>query len=288
MLYVIASHNCCLYTNKIDIPFLSVSNVKRNLESTNMSTAKPFPAITGSCVCNTVRYRLLTSPLYCYACHCIDCQKSTGSAFAINLNIETDNIHIISPTAPVYIKREKKLGVIDRHAECPQCRVELWSNNALGDAIADVRVGTLDFASLMEPDCHIFVDSKLDWIRLPDDAKTMPQDYDLKKFWPKSSLKRLELCIQRATMLRQRTIDALEKRKDGADDEAANGEEEISEDVSAEGDKTPTAVEFGGEDDEAFEKRFKETEKALQERLEKLSIKLEEEEVTKKMEQTSI
>ena len=89
-------------------------------------------------------------------------------------------------------------------------------------------------------------------------------------------------------MLRQRTIDALEERKDGTNDETADGQDAISEEASAEGDKTPTAVEFGGEDDEAFEKRFKETEKALQERLEKLSIKLEEEEVTKKMEHTTI
>jgi hypothetical protein len=249
-----------------------------------MSTPKPFPAITGSCICNTVRYRLLTSPLYCYACHCADCQKSTGSAFGLNLNIEVYNIQIISPTAPVFIKREKKPGVIDRHAECPQCRVQLWSNNALGDAIADVRVGTLDFASLMEPDCHIFVDSKLDWIRLPDDAKTMPQDYDLKKLWPKSSLKRLETCMERAGVMRERTLAALKEMKE----KAADGEERETEEASAEGDKTPTAVEVGGEDDEAFEKRFRETEKVLQERLEKLSIKLEEEEVTKKMEQTTI
>jgi hypothetical protein len=33
-------------------------------------------------------------------------------------------------------------------------------------------------------------------------------------------------------------------------------------------------VDEGGEDDEAFEKRFRETEKALQERLAKLSLKL--------------
>jgi hypothetical protein len=249
-----------------------------------MSTPKPFPAITGSCICNTVRYRLRTSPLYCYACHCADCQKSTGSAFGLNLNIEVYNIQIISPTAPVFIKREKKPGVIDQHAECPQCRVQLWSNNALEDAIADVRVGTLDFASLMEPDCHIFVDSKLDWIRLPDDAKTMPQDYDLKKLWPKSSLKRLETCMERAGVMRERTLAALKEMKE----KGADGEERETEEASAEGDKTPTAVEVGGEDDEAFEKRFRETEKVLQERLEKLSIKLEEEEVTKKMEQTTI
>ena len=139
----------------------------------------------------------------------------------------------------------------------------------------------------MEPDCHIYVESKLDWIRLPDNAKTMPQDCDMKKMWPKSSLERLEVCIQRVEMMREKMMAASKELKDEIAAKAADGEE-IPEEASAEGEKTPTAVEFGGEDDEAFEKRFKETEKALQERLEKLSIKLEGEEVTKKMEQTTI
>jgi hypothetical protein len=140
----------------------------------------------------------------------------------------------------------------------------------------------------MEPDCHIFVDSKLDWVGLPDNAKTVPQGCDMKSLWPKSSLRRLEVCMQRVGLMREQMIAASKELKDETSAEAADGEEELPEEVSAEGEKTPTAVEFGGEDDEAFEKRFKETEKALQERLEKLSIKLEDEEVTKKVEQTSI
>ena len=51
-----------------------------------------------------------------------------------------------------------------------------------------------------------------------------------------------------------------------------------------EADKTPTAQtpdeqDEVGEDDEAFERRFQETEKALQERLEQLSLKLKEHEI---------
>lgn len=249
-----------------------------------MATSKSFPAITGGCVCNTVRYRLLTSPLYCYACHCPDCQKLTGSAFALFLTIELYNIKIISSTPPAFVKTEKKAGAIARHAECPKCHLPLWADSHHGEAVCDVRIGTLDFPSLMEPDAHIFVESKLDWVRLPEEAKTFEKGGVIKGLWPKSSLKRLELCEQRAEEVKKRRIAAsrewnkASKTKEGGSTEEGSGE----------GDKTPTALEFGEEDDESFEKRFKETEKALQERLEKLTLKLDEEDVTKKMEQTTV
>jgi hypothetical protein len=244
-----------------------------------MSKPKPFPAITGSCFCNTIRYRLLTSPLFCYACHCADCQKATGSAFGLFLTIELYNVKIISPIAPVNVTREKKIGLMDRQAICPQCHYELWANNTIGEAVCDLKVGTLDFPALMEPDVHCFVESKLDWIRLPEGAKSTPKDFKKEEFWPKSSLKRLELCLQRTEEIKRRKIAAMKVR---------GNEEEGDTEVSAEGEKTPTAVEFGGEDDEAIEKRCQDMENSLQERLEKLSLKLEEDEITKKMGEAAI
>ena len=162
---------------------------------------KPFPAVTGSCGCAAVQYRLLTSPLFCYACHCSDCQKSTGSAFSLSLNIECFNIRILSSTRPVATPRLSK-GNIQQYFVCPKCGTELWSNNLWGEGICDVRVGTLDFPSLMEPDIHSFVDSKLDWIVLPEGARTVKQDFG-KEIWPKSSLRRLEICRLRVAEARK-------------------------------------------------------------------------------------
>lgn len=156
-----------------------------------------------------------------------------------------------------------------------------------GDAICDLRVGTLDFPSLMEPDLHIFTDSKLDWVILPEGAKTKAKDYELKEWWPKSSLRRLDICLQKVEDAKKKNqVAAAEK---GIKSEESQGAE--VEESSGEGEKTPTAAEFGENDaetDEAFEKRYKETEKALQGRLEKLRLKLDEEELAKKMEETTI
>jgi hypothetical protein len=131
--------------------------------------------------------------------------------------------------------------------------------------IADVRVGTLDFPSLMEPDVHAFVESKVEWLRLPDYARTSKGQFDQKSMWPESSLRRLDVCLERW---------ARRAKEAGLVDGARDGE-------GGDGEKTPTAGEFAdgeGEDDEAFERRYRETERGLQERLEVLRRKLEDEE----------
>ncbi|KAH7355964.1 Mss4-like protein [Pyrenochaeta sp. MPI-SDFR-AT-0127] len=243
-----------------------------------MSKPKPFPAITGSCVCSTVRYRLLTSPLFCYACHCTDCQKETGSAFGLFLSIESYNVSIISPTPPAVVIREKKPGVLSRYLACPKCKTDLWSEHGFGDGVCNLRVGTLDFPSLMEPDVHSYVDSKVEWLKLPEGARTTKKNFKTTELWPKSSLRRAEICKQRVAEAAKRKEAIKAAQQSGQ--VGAQGDEADTEEVGGEGEKTPTAVEFGEkevEDDEAFEKRFKETERALQERLEKLTLKLEEE-----------
>lgn len=243
-------------------------------------TTKPFPAITGGCYCTAVRYRLLTAPLFCYACHCTDCQKATGSAFALHATIEAYNIRIISdkkPSLTTTIPNPSKPQNVSRRALCSQCGTFLWGNdNPWGYAVSDVRIGTLDFPGIMEPDVHSFVGSKLGWIDLPKDAKTAKGHYDYQKMWPKSSLRRLEICLDRFEEAK-RSVMAQGVR---AEEKPEAVREKDESPVDGDGEKTPTATEDveDAEDDEAFEKRFRETERALQERLAKLSLKLGEEE----------
>jgi hypothetical protein len=128
----------------------------------------------------------------------------------------------------------------------------------------------------MEPDVHSFVDSKLGWIGLPSNAKTVKGHYDHEKMWPKSSLKRLEICLARFEKAKKNVAAQVTKAQEQGLESIRDKDESP---VDGDGEKTPTATGDvdDGEDDEAFERRFKETEKALQERLAKLSLKLEDE-----------
>ena len=50
----------------------------------------------GGCACGAVRYRLRSDPLFVHCCHCLNCQRQTGSAFVINLLIEAERVELLS------------------------------------------------------------------------------------------------------------------------------------------------------------------------------------------------
>jgi Glutathione-dependent formaldehyde-activating enzyme len=53
-------------------------------------------SLEGGCACGAVRYRLASAPMFVHCCHCRDCQRQTGSAFALNALIETDRVAVLS------------------------------------------------------------------------------------------------------------------------------------------------------------------------------------------------
>ena len=48
--------------------------------------------IEGSCQCGGVKYTLLEAPMMVVACHCIECQKLSTSAFSITAIVKTDTV----------------------------------------------------------------------------------------------------------------------------------------------------------------------------------------------------
>ena len=50
----------------------------------------------GRCACGAFNYELSSAPMFVHCCHCLDCQRQTGSAFVLNGLIETDRIRVLS------------------------------------------------------------------------------------------------------------------------------------------------------------------------------------------------
>jgi hypothetical protein len=146
----------------------------------------------GGCSCGAVRYRLTSDPLFVHCCHCLNCQRQTGSAFVINVLIETDRIELLASEAQrVDVPRDRGTQKIWR---CPACQVALYSQYTRPQ-VRFVRAGTLDDPASVEPDVHIFTRSKLPWVVLPDSVPAFNVYYDTKKLWPATSLERLEAAL---------------------------------------------------------------------------------------------
>ena len=147
----------------------------------------------GGCACGAVRYRLTSEPLFTHCCHCLNCQRQTGSAFVINLLIEADRMKLLAGV-PQPVDAPRDDGSKQRIFRCPICQVAVFSEYGRPE-VRFVRGGTLDQPSSVEPDVHIFTRSKLDWVTLPGSVPAFEIYYDRKALWPAASLERLDAVL---------------------------------------------------------------------------------------------
>ena len=147
----------------------------------------------GGCACGAVRYRLASEPLFVHCCHCLNCQRQTGSAFVINLLIETDRVELLAGE-PQSVDAPRDDGSAQRIFRCPSCQVAVFSEYGRPE-VRFVRGGTLDEPSAVTPDVHIFTRSKVPWLTLPGDTAAFDVYYDLRTLWPPASLERLDAIL---------------------------------------------------------------------------------------------
>jgi hypothetical protein len=145
------------------------------------------------CACGAIRYRLGSDPLFIHCCHCLNCQRQTGSAFVINLLIEASHVEVVAGASrPVEVPRDD--GSTQRIFRCPTCQVAVFSEYGRPE-VRYVRAGTLDRPSEVTPDVHIFTKSKVGWITIPESTPAFEVYYDMKALWPAASLERLNAIL---------------------------------------------------------------------------------------------
>ena len=159
--------------------------------------------MAGGCDCGFIRYQLHCQPLVVHCCHCTWCQRETGSAFALNAMIESDQVELLSGE-PMIVDTPSASGQGQQIARCPKCQVALWSHYAgSGPLTTFVRVGTLDTPQQLPPDVHIFTSTKQPWVLLPASVPTFAEYYDRQQVWRDDSLKRAEILRPKIKAYRQ-------------------------------------------------------------------------------------
>jgi hypothetical protein len=138
----------------------------------------------GGCECGRVRYRLEGDPIFVNCCHCRQCQKLSGSAFAMNAMVERDRVAVTDGAEALETAR-------GGGARCGACGVILWGTHPMfGENILFLRVGTLDEGEALAPDAHFFVRSKHPWVTVPEGIpafETLPQPGDAPLFGPQAA-----------------------------------------------------------------------------------------------------
>ena len=128
--------------------------------------------LTGSCLCNAIRYEIRGELGQAMMCHCSKCRKANGSAFAVNAAVKADEFTIIAGQEYV-TEFESTPGVF--RSFCKQCGSPLVSRRPSQPDLLRLRIGTLDTQVQLKPVAHIFVDSKAPWDEIHDDIPQYPE-----------------------------------------------------------------------------------------------------------------
>ena len=153
---------------------------------------------SGQCFCGAVRYRLHGAPMFVHCCHCRDCQKQTGGAFAVNGLIEGERVEVFQGE-PMPVRMATESGYPHDIYRCTACQSPLWSDYGGRAWLCFLRLVTLDEPEAFAPDVHIYTRSKLPWVVLPDGAKAFAEYYDVRKEWPVESQARYKAAKDKAS-----------------------------------------------------------------------------------------
>lgn len=128
------------------------------------------------CVCGALRLMMREPTKLVATCHCLACQRRTGTSFSVNAFYATDTVEI-SGAAREFI-RVADSGRKVRMYFCPTCGSTLyWKPDAV-PTIIGVAVGALADPNLPAPTISIFERYKHHWVTLPEEVERFQVSLD--------------------------------------------------------------------------------------------------------------
>ncbi|MCE1118736.1 MULTISPECIES: GFA family protein [Pseudomonas] len=121
----------------------------------------------GSCLCAAIRYELLARPKAVTHCHCSQCRKGHGAAFASYASVPRSALRLHSG-AEALKAYPSSTDVLRQF--CTHCGTSLFWSRSQGPFSdwVSVTLGTLDTPFVPGKQQHTHLDCKAPWLTLSD------------------------------------------------------------------------------------------------------------------------
>lgn len=121
----------------------------------------------GGCQCGAVRYRIHAKPVAVRLCHCTFCQRQSGSAFSMSMMIPDGAFVVLQGELKTWC-RSSDAGREVVTTFCPECGTRITGRSEVYQGFVNVRPGTLDDRSWLQPTDSYWMSEKQPWVSLPD------------------------------------------------------------------------------------------------------------------------
>ena len=142
-------------------------------EGTNLETSqldgfeRTNETFTGRCLCGAVSYTCDAAAVFQFNCHCRDCQRSTGCAFASILFVPRSALHVQG--ALTYYTSQGGSGQSITRGFCGICGAQVLGDAQMVAPLISLRAGTLDDPSVFRPKADVCVGHAAAWVAMNAD-----------------------------------------------------------------------------------------------------------------------
>lgn len=131
---------------------------------------------TASCSCGQLRIEVRGAPLGVGVCHCLACQRRTGSVFAALASFAAP--YKVFGTATEFVRVGDR-GARFKFRFCPVCGTTVFhTEDGREDASVAVAVGAFADPSFPPPGASVYDSRRHSWVQLPEGTRTYDTDPD--------------------------------------------------------------------------------------------------------------
>ena len=134
-----------------------------------------MPSRTASCCCGQLRIELEGELLGAGLCHCLNCQRRTGSVFAALAGFRAP--YTVHGTATEYVFTGDQ-GTRFKFRFCPVCGSTVFHTEEGQGASVSVAVGAFADPGFPAPRASVYECRRHAWVRLPDAVIRHERDPD--------------------------------------------------------------------------------------------------------------
>ncbi|WP_332820101.1 GFA family protein [Sphingopyxis sp.] len=126
-----------------------------------------------SCHCGQLVLRCTGEPTKVSLCHCLDCQRRTGSIFSIAAFFPREQVVVTAGVAKVFSRASASGFGVSFHF-CPDCGSSLWWEPERLPHLIGVAAGTFADPSFPAPEQAVWSEDQHPWFELPPGIITHP------------------------------------------------------------------------------------------------------------------
>lgn len=118
------------------------------------------------CSCGQLRAVVRGEPFRVSICHCLACQRRTGSAFGTQARFEARDVEITGEATEW--SRTGDEGSVITQRFCPRCGATVWYDLDTDPGIVAIPVGAFADPDFPAPRVSVYEERRHRWVRLPD------------------------------------------------------------------------------------------------------------------------